>query len=498
MRRLSIIVLALVLGPAASAQIVSVENAFPGVTFASPVGVEVAPGQPARAYVVEQGGTSAPPRVVTLESGDAAPTVFLDLSDRAASRSGTEYGLLGLAFHPDYETNGRVFVHYTAPASPRVEGVRVLVTRISEFERSASDPLVADPASEIVILEEDQPAENHNGGRIAFGPDGYLYIGLGDGGGANDTFGNGQDPTTLLGSLLRIDVDDVPDGETYGIPEGNPFALTDGLERDEIYAWGLRNPWKFSITSAGEIWLGDVGQDIWEEVSVIEAGGNYGWNEVEGPACFPPGSTCDLSAYDAPVAWYGHDFGTGGFSITGGHVVEVSGTLTGQYLYGDFVSGRMWALEPGGTPEVILETVPTANGGTRTPNIAAIDPAPTDGPLRGEPLLVDYGGTVYVLRLASTIANDDGPEAARPTLRLGGANPFRTETAVEIAARPGEPLRVMLIDALGREVALLHDGPAPAGPLRLGVDGRALAPGVYRVRLDAEAGRTSLAVVRVR
>ncbi|MEM7789606.1 MAG: PQQ-dependent sugar dehydrogenase [Bacteroidota bacterium] len=501
MYRLALSLVLLLAGGAVSAQpSFVVEDAFPGVTFASPVGVELAPGQDTRAYVIEQGGTTAPPRVLTLESGDAAPTVFLDLSDRASSRDGTETGLIGLAFHPDYAENGRLFVHYTAPVATSVPGERVLLTRISEFTRSATDPLAADPASERILLEADQPARNHNGGKIAFGPDGHLSIALGDGGGADDEFGQGQDPTTLLGALLRIDVDDVPDGAAYGIPDGNPFALTDGPERDEIYAWGLRNPWKFSIASDGAIWLADVGQRVWEEVNRIEAGRNYGWNTVEGPDCFPETVTsCDLSGLAAPEVWYAHD-AQGGFSITGGYVVEQGGTgaLEGHYLYGDFVSGRMWAYRPGASPQVILESVPAANGGTRTPNIAAIDPAPPSGPLAGEPLLVDYAGTIHVLRLA-TIATDEGaPAASAPRLRLGGANPFATETRVEVEARPGTAARVTLADALGRTVAVLHDGPVPAGTFRLPVDGRPLAPGVYHVRLATEAGQASVPVVRVR
>ncbi len=275
--------LALLLAGPTWAQEVTVEDAFPGVTFTTPVGVVLAPEQAGRAYVVEQGRSGAPSRVLTLEPGDAAPTVFLDLSDRTLA--GGEAGLLGLAFHPDYAQNGRLFVSYTAPSASAA-----LVSRVSEFSRSTTNLFQADAASERVLLEVDQPAQNHNAGKIAFGPDGTLFIALGDGGGANDPFGNGQDPTTLLGALLRIAVDDVPEGQPYRIPDDNPFAATDGPERPEIYATGLRNPWKFSITSGGEIWLGDVGQASWEEIDVIEAGGNYGWSEVEGPACFPPGS----------------------------------------------------------------------------------------------------------------------------------------------------------------------------------------------------------------
>lgn len=471
--------------PAALAQTVVAEDAFPGVRFAAPVGVEVAPGQPDRAYVVEQGGRGAPSRVVTLRAGDAAPSTFVDLSDRVVT--GGEAGLLGLAFHPDYAQNGRVFVSYTAPVASPQTGVRVFVSRVSEFARSATDPLRADPATERVLLEVDQPESNHNAGAILFAPDGTLLIALGDGGGGGDPFQNGQDVTTLLGALLRIDVDDVPQGAPYGIPDDNPFALTDGPERDEIYAYGFRNPWKVSATSDGAIWLGDVGQNRWEEVDRVEAGRNYGWNEVEGPECFRSG--CDLDAYAGPVVSYGRSEGQ---SITGGYVVETPGSaLQGAYLYGDFQSGRLWAFREGSDPELLLTTVPTP-GGEQSPLIASIDPGPPEGPLGGDPLVVDYSGRIYRLRAAATAAE---PATAALAARVAGPNPFRERTEIVVEAPAGEPVSVVVYDVLGRTVGRLHDGPV-SGTLRLRVEG--LAPGAYTVRVSTLSGRQTLSMVRVR
>ncbi|WP_420454665.1 PQQ-dependent sugar dehydrogenase [Rubrivirga sp.] len=461
---------------AAQSPVAEIVLATPGVTFGQPLGVEAAPGQAdGRLYVLEKAG-----RVRTLVPGDAAPTVFLDLRDRTSAAG--EGGLLGLAFHPDYAANGRLFVSYTAPVDQPVDGVRVLVSRVSEFSRDPDDPLRADPDSERVLLEVDQPATNHNGGTVDFGTDGFLYFGLGDGGGANDEFKNGQDPTTLLGALLRIDVDDVPDGAEYGIPDDNPFAQTDGPERDEIFAYGFRNPFKFDVSEAG-VWVGDVGQNAWEEVDQVVAGGNYGWNEVEGPECFQPG--CDLDAFEAPVFSYPHPVGQ---SITGGFVAGGADVaLSGAYLFGDFVSGRLWALDPGADEATLLaETFPRPNGPGPI-QISSIDLAP-DGL---DILVTDFGGSIYrVVRSATAV--EGGPEARG--LALAGPNPFRERTALRLAA-PG-PVRVVLTDVRGREVAVLWDGPAPARPVS--VDGTGLAPGVYAVVATDARGSETLRLVKAR
>jgi glucose/arabinose dehydrogenase len=292
--------------------------------FDNPVHVTHAGDGTGRIFVVEQGGT------IRSIGSDGDLSDFLDISDRV--QWGGEMGLLSVAFHPDFESNGRLFVDYTDDD---------LITVVSEFT-VPGDPLsaAADPSSERVLFEQQQPAANHNGGQLAFGPDGYLYIGFGDGGGAGDTYGNSQKKDSWLAKILRIDVDA---GAPYSIPADNPFVDdTDFLP--EIWAWGMRNPWRFSFDrETGELWAGDVGQDDWEEVDVIRSGGNYGWVQVEGMHCYEPG--CDRSAYEAPVWEYPH---SQGISITGGFVYRgcVMPDLVGSYVFSDFnyFDSPLWSL----------------------------------------------------------------------------------------------------------------------------------------------------------
>lgn len=317
--------------------------AFGDLRFSRPLWLGAAPGDDERLYVMEQGG-----RIYNFYRAPESPTadLFLDLN---VSRGGNEEGLLGMAFHPDYAENGRFFLYYSA-ANPRR-------SVISEWRRDPQMPWRADPASESVILEVGQPYSNHNGGDMHFGPDGYLYIGLGDGGSGGDPQNNGQRPTTLLGSVLRIDVDDPSPGCRYGIPPDNPFAPESGCVggeagRPEIWAWGLRNPWRMSFDrSTGALWVGDVGQGSYEEIDILEGGRNYGWNQVEGFACYR--ANCDPSAYAEPVYAYGRGDGR---SITGGYVYRGPDfpELYGAYVYGDYETGRIWALRPGAEPENTL------------------------------------------------------------------------------------------------------------------------------------------------
>ncbi len=297
----------------------------------APVGMEAPNDSTGRLFVVEQGGT-----IRIIESGSLLPAAFLDIT--ANVESGGEKGLLGLAFHPDFSTNGRFFVNYTHRNGTQLE------THISEFTVSLSDPNLADPTSEIVLLVVDQPFDNHNGGQLAFGPDGFLYIGLGDGGSAGDPQGNGQHLSTLLGKILRIDVS-TPG--VYAIPGDNPFATAGGGVRPEIWAYGLRNPWRFSFDPpAGRLFAGDVGQDSFEEVDLIISGGNFGWNIMEGNHCYPPGTaSCDMTGLIPPITEYGHDV-AGGTSIIGGFFYRGSNVpaLAGMYLFGDLSSGNVWGL----------------------------------------------------------------------------------------------------------------------------------------------------------
>ena len=255
----------------------------------------------------------------------------LDLSDRVNSR-GSEEGLLGLALDPNNDNH--LYVYYSA-ASPR----RSVVSR---FIYGPANGL-ADSDSELIILEVEQPYRNHNGGQIAFGPDGYLYIGLGDGGSAGDPQGNGQDTSTLLGSILRIDVSESTEAEPYAIPPDNPFA--DGGGRPEIWAYGLRNPWRFSFDrDTGELWTGDVGQNQWEEIDIVQRGGNYGWNTLEANHCFQPRENCDRKDKIPPVLEYSLDGQP--CSVIGGYVYRGNNIpwLRGAYIYGDFCTGKIHAL----------------------------------------------------------------------------------------------------------------------------------------------------------
>ena len=292
-----------------------------------------------------------PGRVVVFENDprvELAQT-FLDIRN-LVSDAGNEEGLLGLAFDPAYIENGYFYVYYSA-AEPRR-------SVISRFSVTSSDPNRADHSSELVILEVEQPYSNHNGGHLAFAPDGMLYVGLGDGGAAGDPQDNGQDLSTLLGSILRIDVSRLDGVGGYAIPEDNPFAKSEGSARGEIWAYGLRNPWRFSFDrETGNLWAADVGQDLYEEVDIVRPGLNYGWNVMEGAHCFRQ-ANCDAQGLEMPVTEYDHNDGC---SVTGGHVYrgERLPTLYGAYVYGDFCSGKIWALRVDG--RVVTEKMEIAD-----------------------------------------------------------------------------------------------------------------------------------------
>ncbi|HEY2932957.1 MAG TPA: PQQ-dependent sugar dehydrogenase [Acidobacteriota bacterium] len=295
--------------------------------LAEPVLVTHAGDSSGRLFIVEQHG-----KIRIFKSGQLLETPFLDLSPLVDY--GGEKGLLGLAFHPNYRVNGRLFVNYTRTAGQ-------LRTVVAEYRVSTSNPDVADP-TEKLILTFDQPFANHNGGMLAFGSDGYLYIGTGDGGSAGDPQNNGQRLDTLLGKILRVDIDGA---SPYSIPTDNPMVGRSGA-RGEIWAYGLRNPWRFSFDRVmGRLFAGDVGQNSVEEVDIIMRGGNYGWRIMEGNNCFPPtASICDRSALVIPIATYVNP--TEGQSVTGGYVYRgpQETPYRGTYFFADFVKSHIWAL----------------------------------------------------------------------------------------------------------------------------------------------------------
>ncbi|MCC7371553.1 MAG: PQQ-dependent sugar dehydrogenase [Chloroflexi bacterium] len=282
-----------------------------------------------RQFVVEKGGA-----IRIVKGGQLVPTPFLDIQARVRA-SGSEQGLLGLAFHPRYAENGRFFVAYTDSSGRNT---------VERYQVS-SDPDRGDPSTGVTLLSIDDPAQNHNGGMLTFGPDGMLWVGTGDGGGSGDRYGNGQNRQTLLGKMLRLDVDS---GEPYGIPADNPFVGQPEY-RPEIWAMGLRNPWRYTFDRAtGDLWIADVGQNAYEEIDLVTAGTagglNFGWPLMEGMHCFPESASCDQTPYVRPVAEYGRG---GGCSVTGGYVYRgsASPSLQGLYFFGDFCTGRVWSLD---------------------------------------------------------------------------------------------------------------------------------------------------------
>jgi len=319
-------------GPGPGTAAVRLQEVASGLDF--PLFLTAPPGDNARLFVVEKTG-----RIRIVRNGIVLPVPFLDLSAKVSN--GSEQGLLGLAFHPDYATNGRFVVNYTNTGGD---------TRIAVFHVS-SIPDVADPASEQVILSVDQPYSNHNGGMVAFGPDGKLYIGMGDGGSGGDPQGNGQNRGVLLGKLLRLEVDGAGQAS---VPNDNPFVGQAGV-RPEIWSYGLRNPWRFSFDRVThDLYIGDVGQNAHEEIDASTAvaqfgrGVNYGWNRMEGAACYSPAGNCDRTGLTLPVIDYGH---SDGCSVTGGYVYRGAAlpALQGHYFYSDYCQGWVRSFRLDGT-----------------------------------------------------------------------------------------------------------------------------------------------------
>ncbi len=344
-----------------------------------------APLDASRWFVVEQAGL-----IRVFDNDESATTTLEFLDIRARVTFTGEAGLLGLAFHPEFAVNGRAFVNYSQLAGGTLRSIT------SEFT-SVDGGATLDEGSERVLMTVNKPANNHNGGNLAFGPDGFLYIGLGDGGGSGDPQGNAQNPRRLLGKMLRIDVDLQPGGAPYAIPAGatgNPFAGNPACHVNgsgaqncpEIYALGFRNPWRWSFDrQTGELWVGDVGQGSYEEINRVERGANYGWDIREGAHCFDPMTGCATVGLTEPVAEYGRDLG---FSVTGGFVYRgiQSTQMAGRYVFADF-GGLFASLVPDGV-----------DGFTVLPFVEpGCAPPAAPGPLQVSSFAEDLDGELYVL-----------------------------------------------------------------------------------------------------
>ncbi len=479
--------LLLVAGPAAAQELF--EPAFPNLNFEWGIAVRNADDGSDYLYVADIYG-----RVYAFPNDDevAAADTFLDLSNNILSDAAG--GLLGLAFHPDYEVNRYFYVSYVTE-----EGEGPYRSRLSRFTAPAETGQPVDLETELILLDIERVAEslNHHGGDLHFGiPEGpdrerYLYLSLGDGQCCFDPLGSGQDRTTLFGSILRLDVDTPSGGRNYGIPPDNPFVGNAEGWREEIWAYGFRNPWRFSIDpETGDVWVGDVGELEWEEIDLVTAGGNYGWNTMEGPVCFDA-EMCDQEGLTPPVWSYDHTVGN---SVTGGYVYRGGAhpDFYGRYLFADWGSRKFWSLayDPGSGEPAEVELLSDFTGYF----VASLG---TDE--AGELYFVNlFLGDLY--RFAPRPVSSEGeaaPEAAL-TLRPAYPNPFSGTTTLRYDLPVAGPMRMAVYDVLGREVAALRDGPAPAGDGVVTLEAAGLPAGVYLVRMTTPSGNASQTVTLLR
>jgi len=459
LKRLLQIWVGLLFGINSYAQQYTIENAFPNLSFSDALYITNSDDGTNRIFVVEQDG------IIKVFPNTASATntkTYLNITDRVAS--GGEMGLLGLAFHPDYENNGYFYVNYTANNPRR--------TIISRFQVT-SNPDSADKNSEFEVLVYNQPYSNHNGGWIGFGPvDGYLYIAAGDGGSSGDPENYAQRINTLLGKILRIDVDG---GTPYAIPSSNPFYDSSGTVKKEIYAWGLRNPWRCSHDPiTGWLWVGDVGQNSWEEVDVVEKGKNYGWRCYEGSYSYNS-SGCDLpdSLYIDPIWEYSH---SEGFSITGGYVYRGPGvpSLGGKYIYGDYGTRKLWAITYDGISPASNEFILTVPGSISSFGVDE----------EQELYITSFNGTIY--RFTSTISSNENeitPNSFR--LEQNYPNPFNPTTTIKYQLGNDGFVNLKVFNSLGEEIAELVNEFRKGGSYQVTFDAAELPSGIYVYQISS-------------
>lgn len=456
-----------------SARAVEIAPAFPNLpAWDSPINIEHAGDGTDRLFVVERAG-----QVYVFANNPTVSTRSQFLNITSGLELQGECGLLGLAFHPNYESNRYVYVCYV-DNSP-------LQTVIARYTANASNPNIVDAGSELRILTIAQGGFYHKGGCIAFGLDGYLYISLGEDGTPN----NAQSLTTLKGKVLRIDVDSPGGGLQYGIPSDNPFEGNGSGYREEIFAYGFRNPWRFSFDSDnGDLWLADVGQNTWEETGRIMKGRNHGWPRMEGKVCYPIGQPCDTTNLDLvlPLAVYSH--ASGSASVTGGTVYRGPSvpTLYGNYIFADYIDGRIWWIDPNNSPGTMHLIEDTSL------NIAAFG-CDNDG----EMYFSTFEGAIY--RFTETSTGVTTPPAIG-ALRTAHPNPFQGNATLDYTLAASGRAVLDVFDVRGRRVTTLVDKIMPAGDHAAvwdgrDVDGRVLPSGVYFCRLTV--GGTPAGIQRI-
>ena len=439
----------------------TLQNAFPNLSFSDPVFVTHSNDGTNRIFVIEQAGRI---KVFPNSQSVSSAKEFLNITDRV--NSGGEMGLLGLAFHPDYQTNGYFYVNYTYDSG------NDLYTKIARYQVT-SNPDSADKNSEFQVLTFYQPFGNHNGGWIGFGPnDGYLYIGTGDGGSGGDPQNNGQSINTLLGKILCIDVDG---GAPYSIPPTNPFFDSTGTVKREIYAWGLRNPWRCSFDPVtGQLWAGDVGQNAWEEIDIIENGKNYGWRCYEGTHPYNT-SGCNYPEYIDPIWEYPHGAEC---SITGGYVYRGINVpeLTGKYIYGDYCSRKIWALDYDGINPPTNQLLLTAPGLITS---FGVDQS-------NEVYITSSDGHIY--QFTPTVTGN--VNVTTPTgyfLEQNYPNPFNPSTIIRYSIPEESNVKISIYNSLGKEIDTIANGIKQRGFYEKTWNAEGLSSGVYYAKMNAQS-----------
>jgi glucose/arabinose dehydrogenase len=447
------------------------QNAFPNVSFTSPLYVTHSNDGTDRIFVMQQGGLV---RVLPNDSTTTNIKTFLNITNKIVS--GGERGLLGIAFHPDYTTNGYFYVNYTRSGDG--------ATIVSRFSRSIGDPDKADSLSEYVLLTISQPFSNHNGGIIFFGLDGYLHIGMGDGGSGGDPGNRAQNPQELLGKILRIDVDTTTTTTNYGIPPTNPFYGNPTAGREEIFAMGMRNPWRVSQDPVtGLIYCGDVGQGSWEEIDIIENGLNYGWRCYEGNAPYNTSGCQPASFYTFPIKAYPRS--SPECSVTGGFVYRGerrAPELEGRYIYGDYCSRKIWKLKYDNgtvTEDSLLVTAAS--------NILSFG---TDQ--NNELYVCCSNGVIYRFNKSNLLSiNNNGNNIPEKfALEQNYPNPFNPETNINYHIPGITKVKLLIYDITGKEVRTLVNTTQMAGEYNIAWNGRdnfgsAVASGVYFYSITA-------------
>jgi hypothetical protein len=474
MKKISIIIEVLLLGIfyKNSFSQFALQNAFPNLTFSKMTEMIPANDGTNRIFVLTQNGVIY---VFPNSPSVSNAKVFLNISDRV-TQNGSETGLLGMAFHPNYVNNKYFFVDYTTSATP-------LRTMVSRFSVSPTNPDSALKSSEFNILTVNQPYSNHNGGKIAFGPnDGYLYIGLGDGGSEGDPQHNGQNLTLLLAKILRINVDSASGGNNYSIPVTNPFYNNSQGYKQETWSWGMRNPWRFSFDPpTGRLWCGDVGQNTYEEIDIIQGGHNYGWSTMEGFHCYNPPSGCDTSGLTLPIFEYIHS--SGNCSITGGYVYRGPDIpyLTGKYIYADYCTGRIWALSYDGinvsNEYLLISNFPVSTFGLDKFNVLYV-------------CAYQGSGAIYKLIGAPIGIKKNSNTIGHYSLSQNYPNPFNPSTVISFAVPKESYVTLKVFDCLGSEVKTLYEGIREPGEYNITWFASNSPSGVYFYRLTAKDSHT--------